>query len=265
MQKGADPSLWTADSRFGNALQLVAFYGKIEMLQFLRTKGIQDTPGGHFQTALQSAAAGGHVPMVQFLQKARFEDKPGKHFQTALQCAAAGGHVSMVEFLLEINTYVIGLNEVGGDYGTALCAACANGKVEVVDALLRAGAVRNVDGINFGAPLHVAVLMENGEMVELLTGDNPEVADCEWEGVGKAVDVAGFIQNRPLFDLLRQKGLRGCRRVPPARPTLTGPSLALRQISSHKLLSVDIYRGTELKNRRGSGHLSKGCHSGIRQ
>jgi hypothetical protein len=35
---------------------------------------------------------------------------------------------------------------LGGDYGTALCAACANGKVEVVRVLLRAEAKLNVDG-----------------------------------------------------------------------------------------------------------------------
>jgi hypothetical protein len=41
----ADANRWIADTRFGNALQLVAFYGKIEMLQFLRTEGVQDSPG----------------------------------------------------------------------------------------------------------------------------------------------------------------------------------------------------------------------------
>jgi hypothetical protein len=35
---------------------------------------------------------------------------------------------------------------LGGDYGTAFCAACANGKVEVVNALLLAGARQNGDG-----------------------------------------------------------------------------------------------------------------------
>jgi hypothetical protein len=36
--------------------------------------------------------------------------------------------------------------QLGGDYGTALCAACANGKAEVVKALLGAGARGNGDG-----------------------------------------------------------------------------------------------------------------------
>ncbi|KAJ7840522.1 ankyrin repeat-containing domain protein, partial [Mycena olivaceomarginata] len=239
IQKGADPNLWT-DSRFGSFLQLGAYYGKVELVQFLLKEGIEDRPGGHFETALQSASAGGHVPMVQFLLKEGFkdkssgyfqtalhtaavrghvsmveflleegfEDKPGKHFQTVLQAAAVGGNVLMVQFLLQSNNYAERLDEVGGDYGTALCAACANGKAEVVKALLQAGARRNGDGKHFGAPLHVAILMENMEMVELLIGDTPNNADCTWGSVGRAVDVAGVLQNQDMFNLLRKKGLR---------------------------------------------------------
>jgi ankyrin repeat protein len=88
----------------------------------------------------------------------------------------------------------------GGNYGTALCAACANGKVEVVNDLLLAGARSNYDceqinmrsgadaqlesgesGEEFGAPLHVAVLMGNTEMVNLLIGNNPNASNCTCE------------------------------------------------------------------------------------
>ncbi|KAJ7887461.1 hypothetical protein B0H13DRAFT_1627438, partial [Mycena leptocephala] len=67
MQKGADPNLWTAGSRFGNALQLVAFYGKIDLLKFLLTKGIHDTPGGDYGTALCAACANGKVEVLSTL------------------------------------------------------------------------------------------------------------------------------------------------------------------------------------------------------
>ncbi|KAJ7799970.1 hypothetical protein B0H14DRAFT_2529738, partial [Mycena olivaceomarginata] len=50
--------------------------------------------------------------------------------------------------------------------------------------------------------------MENTEMVELLIGNTPNDADCTWESVGRAVDVAGFLQNRDMFNLLWKKGLR---------------------------------------------------------
>jgi hypothetical protein len=45
IQKGANPNLWSADFRFGNALQLAAYYGKMELVQSLQQEGIQDTPG----------------------------------------------------------------------------------------------------------------------------------------------------------------------------------------------------------------------------
>ncbi|KAJ7456020.1 ankyrin repeat-containing domain protein, partial [Mycena galericulata] len=109
IRKGADPNLWTHDGRFGNYIQLAAYYGKVELLEFLRKEGIHDTPGGQFATALQAASA--------------------------------RGHVATVEFLLGNNTY-----RERGEYGTTLCAACANGNIEVVKALLKAGAKLNVDG-----------------------------------------------------------------------------------------------------------------------
>ncbi|KAJ7838720.1 hypothetical protein B0H13DRAFT_1911626 [Mycena leptocephala] len=113
---------------------------------------------------------------------------------------ACYGMIELVQFLLNVGNVGIGrsivLDEVGGGSGTALCAACTNGKVKVVNALLGAGARLNVDdaklesGKHLGAPLHVAVLMENEEMVNLLLNHNLKDADCKWEGVGTAVDVA---------------------------------------------------------------------------
>jgi hypothetical protein len=39
IQKGANPNLWSADIRFGNALQLVAYYGKVEVVNALLQAG----------------------------------------------------------------------------------------------------------------------------------------------------------------------------------------------------------------------------------
>ncbi|KAJ7840531.1 hypothetical protein B0H14DRAFT_1058430 [Mycena olivaceomarginata] len=74
IKDGAKPNepLCLADVTFGNALQLVAYHGTIELVQSLRLvesleqQGIPDN-GGQFQTALQAAAARGHVLMVNFL------------------------------------------------------------------------------------------------------------------------------------------------------------------------------------------------------
>ncbi|KAF7328544.1 NACHT and ankyrin domain protein [Mycena venus] len=151
----------------------------------------------------------GHLQMVKLLIEsgADVTATGGSHGST-LQAAAARGQAEMVNYLLGKKPGQEYLNHKGGNYGTALCAACANGNVEVVSALLQAGAKWNVNGKKFGTPLHVAVLMDNREMVNLLIGDNPIDANCTWKDVGTAADVAGYIQSRPLFDLLIQKGLK---------------------------------------------------------
>jgi hypothetical protein len=43
-------------------------------------------------------------------------------------------------------TRIVNDIQLGGDYGTVLYAASANGKTEVVKALLRMGARRDVEG-----------------------------------------------------------------------------------------------------------------------
>ncbi|KAJ7339863.1 hypothetical protein DFH08DRAFT_1013374, partial [Mycena albidolilacea] len=152
----------------------------------------------------------GHLQMVELLvEKGADVTATGGIYGSALQAAVARGQVEMVKYLLGMELDQKYLNHKGGNYGTALCAACANGKVEVVNDLLLAGARPNCDGEEFGAPLHVAVLMGNTEMVNLLIGNNPNASNCTWKGVGTAVDVAGYIPNRPLFDLLIQTGLKG--------------------------------------------------------
>ncbi|KAJ7765628.1 hypothetical protein B0H16DRAFT_1454198 [Mycena metata] len=45
-------------------------------------------------------------------------------------------------------------------------------------------------------------------MVKLLLENKPYEADCVWDGVGTAVLVAGLIQNKSLFGLLKGKGLQ---------------------------------------------------------
>ncbi|KAF7375540.1 Multiple ankyrin repeats single kh domain [Mycena sanguinolenta] len=159
-KEAAKPYFSPPDSRFSNFLQMVAYYGKVELVQFFLEKGIE----GKLDTIATSPV---------FLQ--------GGKFKTALQAASARGHVAVVKNLLQSGKYTGSVNEVGGDYGTALCAASANGNIEVVKALLRAGAGLNVDGKCFGAPLHIAVLMENREMVELLISENPNNAECKCE------------------------------------------------------------------------------------
>jgi hypothetical protein len=45
-----------------------------------------------------------------------------------------------------LTTRIVNDMQLGGDYGTVLCAACANGKTEVVKALLGMGARLDSEG-----------------------------------------------------------------------------------------------------------------------
>jgi ankyrin repeat protein len=56
------------------------------------------------------------------------------------------------------------------------------GMVMVSKQVLRSSVDAELEsGKHFGAPLHVAILMENTEMVELLIGNTPNDADCTCE------------------------------------------------------------------------------------
>ncbi|KAJ6543350.1 ankyrin repeat-containing domain protein [Mycena vulgaris] len=184
----ANVNIWTADRKFGSTLELVAYYGKTELVEFLLKE-----------------------PTV-------IEDKAHGDYGTPLQAASARGHVPIVKKLLGNEKSKRGLNAVGGRYGTALCAACANGNIEVVNDLLQAGASLKVDGECFGAPLHVAVLMGSVEMARLLLDHNQNDANCHWKAVGNAAYLAVLVGNQELVDLLRGRGLTEARSPAPKCP-----------------------------------------------
>ncbi|KAJ7809742.1 ankyrin repeat-containing domain protein [Mycena leptocephala] len=272
IQEGANPKQLTVDTRFANSLQLAG------------------------KTALHSALARGHGPILKILlQTGTYQvhlDDERQHYSANFFAACVNGNVEMVNGLLLLGAKLhvdIDDMQLGGGYGTALCAASANGKTEVVKALLGMGAKLDAkeSGGRFGAPLHVAVLMENREMVELLMDPNPNGADCNWDDFGGAVDIAGFIKNEELFYLLWDRGLRPHNRdrdphyrdafhawdlASTARRSCTPnadrsppPLLSiLKKLpplpTNSKLPSVNIYRAIELRDKRGSGCPSKGCY-----
>ncbi|KAJ7686415.1 hypothetical protein B0H17DRAFT_878118, partial [Mycena rosella] len=86
-------------------------------------------------------------------------------YGTPLQAASARGHSVSVVMLI---TRIIDDMQLGGRYGAALCAACANERIEVVKVLLQAGTLLNVNGKHFGTPLHVAVLIGSKRIVNML-------------------------------------------------------------------------------------------------
>jgi ankyrin repeat protein len=55
-----------------------------------------------------------------------------------------------------------------GEYGTAICAACASERVDVVNALLQKGADVNATGGSYRSALQAAALRDHTEIVCIL-------------------------------------------------------------------------------------------------
>ncbi|KAJ7930852.1 hypothetical protein B0H13DRAFT_1594846 [Mycena leptocephala] len=80
IDQGADPRKPIEGTRFQNTLQLAAYHGKTDIVEFLLSgecpadKRVNETEGTGYGTALQAAAAKGHLEVVQLLLK----DNEGK-------------------------------------------------------------------------------------------------------------------------------------------------------------------------------------------
>jgi ankyrin repeat protein len=120
------------------------------------------------RTALHCAAGKGHEEVVSALLScgADSSKRSSSNGNTALMLASYGGHIGVVRQLLQ-HTGGRGLNETNGWGATALWWACSYGRVEVVRALLWAGADRTIarDGVT---PRQVAQNNRHAECVALL-------------------------------------------------------------------------------------------------
>jgi hypothetical protein len=98
----------------------------------------------------------------------------GGDYGTALQAASAEGHKEVVEMLLAKGADV---NVEGGFYGTALQAASRGGYKDVVEMLLAKGADVNVnvEGGEYGTALQAASAEGHKEVVEMLLAKGADV------------------------------------------------------------------------------------------
>ncbi|KAJ7061405.1 hypothetical protein C8F01DRAFT_1369556 [Mycena amicta] len=106
-----------------------------------------------------------------------------------LHLAAACGKEDLVQFLLDRGISV----DAEGDYGTALCAAFAHGRIEMAKYLLGLNPQPQFrpDG-PFGGPLHIAMLAGRFKIVkEFMNYRNSGQGslDSKWEGFGMAEEL----------------------------------------------------------------------------
>jgi len=117
--------------------------------------------------SMLAAAEGGSVEALQeLMRRGAATDVTDDHGCGVLHFAAAGGHVAVVEFCVRKLNIPCGVRDSDGD--TPLIVAAYEGRVPVVDWLLKNGASlsdRNNDGISAAL---AAAAGESGEMLEFL-------------------------------------------------------------------------------------------------
>ncbi|KAJ7795254.1 ankyrin repeat-containing domain protein [Mycena olivaceomarginata] len=181
MTRRADPTKPIKEGGFGNSLQLAAYHGREDIVDFLFSK---------------ETLAKKHV----------IETNHSAGYGTALQAASANGQVKVVQQVLNLNNKgYVDVN--GGHYGTAFCAACANGKGEVAELLLKEGADTTLYGEMFGPPLHIASLMGEIGIIPWLLEQEHRDLNSEWGDYGTALDVAVAVRESKVQELLRNGGL----------------------------------------------------------
>ncbi|KIK61322.1 hypothetical protein GYMLUDRAFT_225000, partial [Collybiopsis luxurians FD-317 M1] len=104
-------------------------------------------------------------------------------------------------------------NIQGGHYGSALCAAIANGREDIINLLLERDAKVNIPGEMFGAPLHVAGLMhiiddeKYGAIIKKLLEKEPGT-NPQWDTFGGIADIAIIRKDEKLVELCQEKELK---------------------------------------------------------
>jgi ankyrin repeat protein len=142
-------------------LHLAAYFGVIEVVQFLLSSNSPHLKDSYDRTPLSYAAAGGHDGVVQLLLTTRGVDADSKndHGRTPLSWAAANGHDGVVQLLLATQ----GVDADSKDnYGqTPLSWAARNGHKGVIQLLLAAEGIDADSKDDYGrTPLSWAA--ENG-------------------------------------------------------------------------------------------------------
>lgn len=134
-------------SPFGRGLLSEAVkHGNIEMVQILIEAGEDinnfDTRIGNGNTPLQAAILGGNPSILDLVLDKNPDVNASSDFSDpALQLACVGGHLSLAKRLIDLGADINAMSSsVKTDYYTALEGAAVNGRIDIIQLLLSAGA-----------------------------------------------------------------------------------------------------------------------------
>jgi hypothetical protein len=150
INRDADPREPIKGTKFLNSLQLVGYLGRKDLVEFFGSEHIpvekrltEDDPS--------------EFPILLDVVSHHVKLSSAGGYKTLLQAASANGQIAVVEQLLELRPADVNIEGewfdelmnlvtgglkfcVGGHYGTAFCAACANGKIAVAELLFQSDA-----------------------------------------------------------------------------------------------------------------------------
>ena len=187
LRSGLNPN--NASNLFGTPLQAAATNGQIETVRYLLRNGAgvnhfpryrpfaKKTPIDGVSmpyTALQAAAEGGYGSLVRLFCAPEYGLlKSGKEYSNAIVAAARGGHEAIVDYLMQEGTE-FGISEL------RICIlqeALWNGNIQLVSAMLDAGADVNDNSCGLVLPLNISASQGHDEIVRLLLARGARLED----------------------------------------------------------------------------------------
>ncbi|RTE83483.1 hypothetical protein BHE90_001908 [Fusarium euwallaceae] len=174
------------DKHGRTALSYAAEYAHEAIVAELLATGVVDPNGQDkwAQTPLDHAAKNNALGIVTAILEHPKTDPEGKPEHSALVCAAREGYTDVVRVLLDsgrVDVNAAGTDPYNFPIGTPLTHAIENGKSEVVEQLLAAGADPNLESRWGHIPLMIAAQNGQAEVIGqlLAAGVDPNIQDNE--------------------------------------------------------------------------------------
>jgi hypothetical protein len=140
---------------------------------------------------------------VAFLQAQGLElDTIGGQYGTALQAACARGHITVFNFLVDCGASI---NTPSGEFGSAINAAAAMGNHDLVQHLINMGASLSMTDPGGRTSIYLASKFGHYKVVQMLLENGADLSianNCEWTPLNSAAD-GGYLD---VSRLLLEKG-----------------------------------------------------------
>ncbi|KAH6884132.1 hypothetical protein B0T10DRAFT_518181, partial [Thelonectria olida] len=159
---------------------------------------LSPTGDGCYGSRLRRASFDIHL----LLEKDADVNAEGGEYGSALQAASAEGHDKTVQLLLEKGAVI---NAEGGRFGSAIQAASYGGHDKIVQLLLEKGADVTAEGGEYGSALQAASAEGHDKTIQLLL-EKGVVINAEGGRFGSALRAASYRGHGKIVQLLLEKG-----------------------------------------------------------